>query len=89
MTFAGVEAAGNTRNVITNRIRNTFQNFMPPPVKPPLEGGKGGGSHLINQQNRELCATPILFNSGHCEERSDVAISRNNTGLEIASLRSQ
>ena len=48
MTFAGVEAAGNTRNVITNRIRNTFQNFMPPPVKPPLEGGKGGGSHLIS-----------------------------------------
>jgi len=36
MIFVGVEAAGNIRNVIMNRTINTFQNFMPPPVKPPL-----------------------------------------------------
>jgi len=48
MTFAGVEAAGNTKNVIMIRTRKTFRSFTLPPVRPPLEKDKGGGSHLLS-----------------------------------------
>ena len=46
MMCVGVEAEENTRNVILNRTKNTFRRFTPPLVRPPLEGDKGGESHL-------------------------------------------